>query len=159
MSENDRHKYSISYQSDGSYSIEIHLQETSEAILVPQMIQEISENLRIGRILIQIRENCTDVDGVLIFPKPSKVSDEIRLVACVAAAYPAGFPKSVISDVLNIADTSSDAYLYWETKDSSQYLSYDTETQQVHISNQGINWIFSELIRRGVFRQEEETDE
>ncbi len=91
----------------------------------------------------------------MIFPKQKGVSDEIRLVACSAAAYPDGFPQDAIGTELGIADTSRDAYLNWETKESSKYLTYNLSTKKVYVSPAGIDWICNLIKKRKVSGFEE----
>jgi hypothetical protein len=148
-------KFEVRFHSDGTYSIVTKIDTEAEVLKAALKAEEIKKLIGLSDCIKKIRKSCTSKNKILIFPKHKGVSDEIRLVACSAAAYPDGFPQDAISTELGIADTSRDAYLNWETKESSKYLTYDSSTKKVYVNPAGIDWICNELKQRKVSGFEE----
>ena len=143
-------KYEIQFHSDGSYSIVAKLASDVSVLEATLRAEEMKMLVDLSDCIHKIRSVSESENGLLIFPKVKGVSNEIRLVACAAAAYPDGFPQDAIRTKLNIADSSRDAYLNWETKESSRYLTYNPSTRKVSVSPEGIEWICKQLKERTV---------
>jgi hypothetical protein len=140
----------ICFHSDGTHTIILKIQSVEDSLKAFGIVKEIERNLKIDYMLEKIRPLCQIEDDTYIFPKMKGVSNEIRLAASTAAMFPDGFPRDFIKDKLDISDSSKDAYLNWDTKTSSKYLTYITEEKKVHISSEGVVWVFEELKNRGV---------
>jgi len=56
--------------------------------------------------------------------------------------------KSTVKRELGIASSSLDAYVNWETKEVSEYITYDKASKKLSISSEGIEWVCSRLDRR-----------
>lgn len=149
---NDRSeiRYEIQFHSDGSSSIVAKLDSDVSVLEATLRAEEMKRLVDLSDCIHKIRSVSESENGLLIFPKVRGVSDEIRLVACAAAAYPEGFPQDAVRTKLDIADSSRDAYVNWETKESSRYLTYNPSTREINVSPEGIEWICRQLKERGV---------
>lgn len=143
-------KYEVQFHSDGSYSIVAKIDSDLPVLEAALKVEEMKKLIGLSDCIHRIRRVSDSRNGLLIFPKVEGVSDEVRLTACAAAAYPDGFPKDAINTELGIADTSRDAYINWDTKDSSKYLTYNPSTKKVYVNPEGIDWICGQLKERGV---------
>ncbi len=143
-------EFEIHFNSDGTHSVIAKLKSPEKALEATIQAREIEKLIELASCIEKLRLVSNQDGDLLIFPKPAGVSDEIRLTACAAAAYPEGFPQDAIKSKLDIADTSRDSYINWDTKESSKYLTYNQSTKKVHVSPDGIEWICSQLKTRGV---------
>lgn len=146
----DESEFEVRFLSDGSYSILAKSVDESSVLRAALRADKMKRLIALSDCIKKIRGVSKQKNGLQIFPKVKGVSDEIRLVACAAAAYPGGFPQEEISTELEIADPSRDAYINWDTKESSEYLSYNPSTKQVYVSPAGIEWICNQLKERKV---------
>jgi hypothetical protein len=142
--------YEIHFNEDGTQKIVLHLDSIISAVDASRVVRQIRLNMKLDDLISKIRNACKSKKNLLIFPITKGVSNEVRLVASVAAHYPDGFPQDAILSELGISNTSKDAYINWDTKTSSRYLRYDPQTKRVNIIPQGIDWVCKELGKRGV---------
>ncbi|TET09516.1 MAG: hypothetical protein E3J86_07865 [Candidatus Thorarchaeota archaeon] len=143
-------KYEVQFHSDGSYSIIARLDSDLTVLEAALKAEAMKKLIGFSDCIHKIRSVSDSRNGLLIFPKVKGVSDEVRLAACAAAAYPDGFPQDAIHTELGIADASRDAYINWETKESSKYLTYNSATKKVYVGPDGIAWICNQLKEREV---------
>ncbi len=146
----DELKFEVQFHSDGSYSIIAKIDSDLSVLEAALKAEEMKKIIGLTDCIFKIRSVSDSRNGLQIYPKVKGVSDEIRLSACAAAAYPDGFPQDSINAELGIADTSRDAYINWETKESSNYLTYNPSTKKVYVSPEGIEWLCEQLKERGV---------
>ncbi len=148
-------EFEIQFHSDGTYSIVIRIDTDVDVLNAALRAEEMKTLIGFSDCIQKIRKICTSKNRILIFPKFKGVSDEIRLTACAAAAFPDGFPQDAIKAELGIANPSRDAYLNWPTKESSKYLTYNPSTKKVQVNPAGIEWICNQLKQRKVVGFEE----
>ena len=143
-------KFEIHFNNDETYSVSVKLDSLETAFDAAMQAKRISKMIGLSSCIEKLRLVSNQDGELLIFPKPEGVSDEVRLTACAALAYPDGFPQEAIKTKLDIGDTSRDSYINWDTKESSKYLSYNPSTKKVYVSAEGIEWVCNQLKTRGV---------
>lgn len=145
----DTNKIRIEFHEDEIFTVVFEIDSPESALDAAIQAKEIAEMVRIAPRVKEIRSRCKEEDELLVFPKPSGVSEEVRLAACAAAAFPDGFPQEAIKSKLDISDSSRDAYINWDTKTSSEFLHYDSGSRKIFTTVLGVEWVYQELQSRG----------
>ena len=131
MTEDSRSsKFEVHFNSDDTYSVIVRLDSPEAALEATIQAKRIRRLIDLASCVERLRSVSIQDGNLYIFPKPEGVSDEVRLTACAAAAYPDGFPQDAIKTKLKIADSSRDSYINWDTKDSSKYLTYNPSSKR-----------------------------
>ncbi|MHA2322399.1 MAG: hypothetical protein ACXACG_12175 [Candidatus Thorarchaeota archaeon] len=148
MLSNEEKNYTIVMNEDNTVTIQFRISNSDDAIEAGKRAQLLLDNFTIGRIIGQLRQLCTDIDGVSIVPKTSGLPDDLRLAISLAVAYPDGLSRDDIQEKLEISDNSRKAYINSPQKRTSTYLKYDRSTKTATITEEGISWIQTELDQR-----------
>lgn len=141
-------RYRVLFHSDGSHTIEVSLGSIEDAAQAPALAEVIERNIEAYKMVSRIRAACSLVSGAYVLPKKKDTSDQLRLAAMLGAAYPDGMLKSTVKRELGIASSSLDAYVNWETKETSKYINYDKTSKKLFISLDGVEWVCSQLDKR-----------